>query len=129
MPSEKEDFADFLDTDFTKEYFVFLHDAQIIGCGGIFVDPGKNSAGLAWGMIDAAWQSKGFGKQFTIFRLKLLKERYPGYLYRIDTSQHTEGFYEKLGFKTVSVEPEGYGPGMDKHIMETRDFILNLPYA
>jgi hypothetical protein len=32
--------------------------------------------------------------------------------------QHTVGFYERLGFRTVRIDPEGYGPGLDRCEME-----------
>ena len=33
---------------------------------------------------------------------------------RLDTSQHTRGFFERWGFTAASVTPNGYGPGLDR---------------
>jgi predicted GNAT family N-acyltransferase len=35
----------------------------------------------------------------------------------LQTSQHTVGFYERLGFAAVSVEPDGFAPGIDRIVM------------
>ncbi|QYU67682.1 hypothetical protein J4558_22715 [Leptolyngbya sp. 15MV] len=33
--------------------------------------------------------------------------------FMISTSQHTEGFYQKLGFETIEHIPDGFAPGID----------------
>lgn len=33
---------------------------------------------------------------------------------RLDTLPSTAPFFERFGFEAVSVEPNGYGPGMDR---------------
>jgi len=32
----------------------------------------------------------------------------------IETSQHTRGFYEGLGFRLTALVPDGFGPGIDR---------------
>ncbi len=33
---------------------------------------------------------------------------------RLDTSQHTTGFYEKFGFEIIQIIENGYGPNLHK---------------
>ena len=39
---------------------------------------------------------------------------------RLDTSQHTTAFYARFGFETVSVDRDGYAPGLDRCEMVLR---------
>lgn len=110
-------FESFLDQDTEDNYFVVKIDGQIIGCGGIFLDSKSNVGGLSWGMVHADYHGKGIGKAFTQFRIDLLKKTYPSIPYKIETSQHTAEFYEKNGFKTVEIVPDGFSKGIDKYTM------------
>lgn len=92
-------------------------NGEAIACGGIFIDEEKNEAGLAWGMVKGSHHKKGYGKQFTIYRLALLKETWPSATHKIETSQHTEGFYAKMGFRTVRIEKNGFAEGLDIYVM------------
>ena len=40
---------------------------------------------------------------------------------RLDTGQHTTGFYERFGFVIERVTPDGYAPGSHRH-----DMVLTL---
>ncbi|RPD43311.1 GNAT family N-acetyltransferase [Chitinophaga barathri] len=115
---EKPGFVQWLD-DYTDEnpYFVVKENDEVVACGGIFLDGELNEAGLAWGMVRASHHKQGYGKQFTLYRLALLRETWPGSVHKIETSQHTEGFYAKMGFRTVAIEKDGFAAGIDKHIM------------
>jgi GNAT superfamily N-acetyltransferase len=115
---EKKDFEEWLDSGALKDYFVLLLDGEAIACGGIFFEPERRTAGLSWGMVHATYHGKGYGKLFTGFRVGLIRQKYPGFRCVIDTSHHTEKFYEKFGFRTVSIEQDGYAPGLHKHWME-----------
>jgi GNAT superfamily N-acetyltransferase len=117
-PEELQLFADFLDHDIEDDYYVVQEDGLVLACGGIFLDEGTDEAGLSWGMVHAEHHLKGIGKLFTQYRIDLLKKVYPGKNYKIDTSQHTAGFYEKNGFKTVGIVPDGFGKGIDKYMMK-----------
>lgn len=37
-----------------------------------------------------------------------------GHAVELDTSQHTRGFYERVGFRVERVVPDGYAPGLDR---------------
>ena len=36
----------------------------------------------------------------------------------VNTSQHTAGFFERFGFRTLSVRPDGFAPGLHHHHLE-----------
>ncbi|MFZ9029601.1 MAG: GNAT family N-acetyltransferase, partial [Crocinitomicaceae bacterium] len=71
---ELEEFTTWLDTGQTDTYYVVKTDGQIVGCGGIYLDPQNNKAGFAWGMIHQDFHNKGLGKAFSEFRVKKIKE-------------------------------------------------------
>jgi predicted GNAT family N-acyltransferase len=115
---EKSGFLEWLDghTD-DNPYFVVKDNDEAIACGGIFLDAERNEAGLAWGMVHGRHHKRGYGKQFTLYRLALLRETWPDVVHKIETSQHTEGFYAKMGFRTVKTEKNGFADGIDKYTM------------
>jgi len=115
---EKQGFIDWLDLPDRDAYYVVELDQRIVACGGIFHEAGKNNAGLAWGMVDGSMHKQGIGSRFTRFRLDLLQEKFPGYIHCIETSQHTEAFYQRMGFVTKHITPDGFAPGIDKYDME-----------
>ncbi|MDR2238564.1 MAG: GNAT family N-acetyltransferase [Chryseobacterium sp.] len=116
-PEELPLFESFLDQYTEENYFVVKTEGKVIGCGGVFLDEKSNRAGLSWGMVHAAYHGKGIGKIFTQYRIDLLKKIYPALPYTIETSQHTAGFYQKNGFRTVEIVPDGFSTGIDKYIM------------
>lgn len=119
-PEERQLFIDWLDNGTAADYYVVESNGQIIACGGIYLDQRNNEGGLSWGMVHAAWHKQGIGKQFAQHRIELLKTTYPARVYRIETSQHTAPFYEKLGFKTVEITKDGFGDGLDKYNMQLK---------
>ena len=38
----------------------------------------------------------------------------------LNTSQHTEGFYLRFGFRTVEIVPDGYAEGLHRYEMRLR---------
>lgn len=115
---ELQPFIDFLDRDVEDNYFVVEKEGQIVACGGIFLEEETDEGGLAWGMVQIDQHKTGIGKMLTVYRLNLLKDVYPGKVYKVDTSQHTAGFYLKRGFKTIEVIPDGFAKGIDKYVMK-----------
>lgn len=115
---ELQPFIDFLDRDIEDNYFVVEKDGLIVACGGIFLERDTDEGGLSWGMVEASLHKTGIGKMLTEYRLDLLKEVYPDKGYKVDTSQHTAGFYLKRGFKTIEVIPDGFAKGIDKYVMK-----------
>lgn len=117
-PDELQLFEAFLDHDIEDNYYIVKDNGHILACGGIFLDKKTDEAGLSWGMVHAEHHLKGIGKLFTQYRIDLLKKLYPTKAYKLDTSQHTAVFYEKNGFNTVGIIPDGFGKGIDKYIMK-----------
>lgn len=116
-PHERELFAAFLDRP--RGDFRVLRDDEraIIGCGGVMVDE-DGTASMVWGMIAPPHQGTGFGWWMALERLSWIAAMPEARRVIMDTSQETAGFYVKLGFRTVSVQPDGYGPGLHRHDLE-----------
>lgn len=117
-PQELQLFEHFLIHDSEEYYYVVFEDQELLACGGIFLEDKTDQAGLSWGMVHSKYHGRGIGKYFTEYRLQLLKKMNPEQTYYIETSQHTAGFYEKIGFTTEHVFADGFGKGIDKYLME-----------
>lgn len=110
---EEPGLYDFL-RDHAEDYYVIETRGDVIGSGGIaYNDIDPPTVSLCWGMVSKDHLGTGLGKLLTEFRIKLAREKYPNVPLTIGTSQHTEGFYKKFGFRTVEHTPDGFGPGID----------------
>ena len=111
-PEERIEFAEFLDRlSPTDEYYVGTLQQRVVACGGLARDQGCGV--LCWGMVRRDYHSRGLGNELTVFRLERLKSLDNIDLIKIETSQHTQGFYAKQGFHVTRVEKGGFGPGID----------------
>ncbi len=110
-PAEEPGLRDFL-TNASDDYFVAEINEQIIGAGGLALNPDE-TVSLCWGMIRSDLIGKGLGRELTEFRIQKAGESYANLPLVISTSQHTQGFYEKFGFRLVEHTPDGFGPGID----------------
>lgn len=120
-PLERDDFQRYLRRQApTASYLVVEHEGSIIACGGLEVQIHANSVGLVWGMVRRDFHGKGVGRLLTSERLRKARELPEVHRVVIDTSQHTKGFYEKLGFTTVNITADGYEPGLDRYDMILR---------
>ena len=119
-PIEEPGLRDFLAGERREDYFVAEIGGEVIGAGGIALNEDE-TVSLCWGMIRSDYLGKGLGLELTEFRIQKTREKYAGLPLVISTSQHTQGFYEKFGFRLVSHTPDGFGPGLDicKMRMET----------
>lgn len=113
-PEEREQFRHYLGTLDPAHYLVLLLADQIVACGGLDVDRAQHQATLSWGMVDRGFHRAGLGTRLTEARLALARSL-PG-IDRIVliTSQHTHAFYERFGFQTISVTPDGIAKGLDR---------------
>jgi len=96
----------------STEYVVMENDGEIIGSGGIALN-GDDTVSLCWGMIRSDFIGKGLGKRLTEYRIDLSQKRFGDLPIVISTSQHTQGFYEKFGFKLIECILNGFAPGLD----------------
>jgi ribosomal protein S18 acetylase RimI-like enzyme len=112
-PSERASFEAFLDA-VDCAYFVMEHESRVAGCGGYALSEDKSIASLVWGMVRSDLHRLGLGRFLLLFRLRRISQTTGVPLVRLGTSQHTVAFFEKQGFKMVSVQKDGYAPGMDR---------------
>lgn len=110
-PGEESGLRDFLEK-FSDDYYVCEIDGDIVGAGGIAVNADQ-TVSLCWGMIREDHLGTGRGRALTEFRINKAREKFGGLPLVISTSQHTQGFYERFGFRLTEHTPNGFGPGID----------------
>ena len=113
-PSERDEFCDYIRYNADRaNYLVGELDGKVIACGGIFIDT-QNAAGFfAWGLVRSSHHRQGIGSKLTQRRMEMARELGIKALH-LDTSQHTQGYYEKLGFVATDTTPDGYGVGLHR---------------
>lgn len=119
--SERRDFERFLARQATEwQYLVLERAGRIVGCGGLAIEKDGLTASLCWGMIDRDLHRTGLGRILAEARLRLAAIT-PGIVrVRLDTSQHTQGFYALFGFEVLNITQDGYGSGLDRWDMLLR---------
>jgi hypothetical protein len=110
-PAEEPGLRDFLG-EYPSDYYVMLLAGEIVGSGGIALNENQ-TVSLCWGMVRADHLGNGLGRELTEFRIQKALEKFGDLPLVIETSQLTEGFYERYGFATWEHTPGGYGPGID----------------
>ena len=111
-PVEEPGLRSFLADVRCEHYYVGEIDREVIAAGGIALNENQ-TVSLCWGMVRAEYLGTGLGRQLTEYRIERSKEFFGGRPLFISTSQHTQGFYEKFGFRLTKHEPDGFGPGID----------------
>lgn len=114
VPPEREQFAAFLDALPGPYLVVEDEDGTVLGCGGYVVAPGTTTADLCWGMVRMERHGTGLGRLLFDARLARVRADAGVQAVALNTSQHTAGFYERRGFRTELVTPDGYAPGLDR---------------
>ncbi len=94
------------------DYFVAEIDGEVVGSGGFALNDDE-TVSLCWGMIREEHLGTGLGKKLTQYRITQAREKHGDRPIVISTSQLTQGFYEKFGFRMTSHKPDGFGPGID----------------
>ncbi|HYJ80835.1 MAG TPA: GNAT family N-acetyltransferase [Longimicrobiaceae bacterium] len=121
VPPEREGLGAFLDA-LPGPYLVVEDDAGVmVGCGGYAINADA-TADLCWGMVVRELHGTGLGRLLLRARLDRIRADPAVAAVALNTSQHTRGFYERLGFVTEQVLPDGYAPGLDRC-----DMRLTLP--
>jgi N-acetylglutamate synthase-like GNAT family acetyltransferase len=123
-PSELPQFETWLDKEIKNElqgtslyYYVLEKSGKVIGCGGFYLDPERNKAGMIWGMVSHAYHGSGFGRRLLEFRMQKIQSLSPQAQIMLDTSQHSCLFFKKIGFKITSVTKDFYGKDLDRYDM------------
>jgi ribosomal protein S18 acetylase RimI-like enzyme len=117
-PAERPEFEQFLGAP-NCPYFVLEHNGAIAGCGGYAVES-DTLASLVWGMVSPHFQGQGAGRFLLMFRLREITRLAGVESVRLATSQHTVGFFERQGFKVVSVHKDGCAAGLDRIEMKKK---------
>lgn len=114
-PEERAEYSEFLQSLVLKRpYLVLRQGDEVVGCGGLKVIAQEKTAFLSWGMVARHYHGKGVGRFLAEARLDLARSIAEVETVTLNTSQHTRGFYEKLGFTATKVTPNGYAPGLDR---------------
>jgi ribosomal protein S18 acetylase RimI-like enzyme len=104
--------------DMPCTYLVLVDErGAIIGCGGYDVDANTGTAVLTWGMVHREHHRRGLGALLLRERLARIAADPRAHAVRLDTSQHSRGFFERFGFEVVAHTPDGYAPGLDRYEM------------
>ncbi|MBS1773146.1 MAG: GNAT family N-acetyltransferase [Bacteroidetes bacterium] len=100
-----------------EHFYVLEHDGAVVGCGGFYIPEAKPVANMVWGMIHRDYHKHGLGKALFQYRVQQIQKLYPHCSIILDTTQHTYGFFEKLGFKVTQITNDAYGPGLNRYDM------------
>jgi ribosomal protein S18 acetylase RimI-like enzyme len=114
---ERENFSKYLDENSDGYSVIEDSDGKPIACGGYAIGLDGGVATLCWGMVDKAWHGHGLGRLLLTQRLSTLARFLQMKLIRMDTSQHSVGFFMKWGFKTYRITRNYYGPDLHRHEM------------
>ena len=119
LDAERPEFRAFLDA-LPGPYLVIEVEGRVVACGGHAVGKERPVADLCWGMVRRELHGHGFGRLLTEARIEQAA-REPGVdTIALNTSQHTEAFYQRLGFRTVEIVRDGYAEGLHRHEMRLR---------
>jgi predicted GNAT family N-acyltransferase len=111
-PGEEPGLRTFLTDDRSAHYFVGEINGDVVAAGGIALNDDQ-TVSLCWGMVRSDHLGTGLGRKLTEFRIAKACEIFGSLPLVISTSQHTQGFYEKFGFRLIEHTPDGFGPGID----------------
>ncbi|HVR53850.1 MAG TPA: GNAT family N-acetyltransferase [Pseudorhodoferax sp.] len=109
--SELPEFEEFLARS-TQDYFVAQRGAAVLACGGCYARDGVGY--LSWGMVARAHHHATIGTALLVWRVDRLFSQPDISEIRIDTSQHTAGFFARHGFRTTRQLAHGFGTGIDQ---------------
>lgn len=116
-PHERAEFAEFL-AQSTDPYFVVVDaQGQVIGCGGYYIMHERAAAGLTWGMVYNHRHRQGVGRFLLIARLQRICQEPAVTHVLINTSQHSYGFFAKVGFVVEAIVENGFAEGLDEYKM------------
>jgi ribosomal protein S18 acetylase RimI-like enzyme len=115
-PTEKPDFEAFLKED-KEVYDVLLLEDKIVGAGGYGIEK-LEEARICWYMIHSDSHKRGLGKLFLEEHLQRIKADKKFKKVTLMTSQYTDVFYEKLGFKTSYTKKDFWADRFDLYFME-----------
>jgi N-acetylglutamate synthase-like GNAT family acetyltransferase len=116
VESERGEFERFLD-ELPGPYYVMEDGGRVVACGGFAGSPESTTADLCWGMVMHDRQRAGLGRSLTQHRIDEVRKQGVFTDVMLRTSHDTEKFYERLGFTTEKVVPNGIAEGLHRHEM------------
>ncbi len=119
-PAEQQDLLHYLDTK-VEDYFVYEEQSKILGAGGINYILGDHLARISWDLVTPEMQGKGIGKALMHHRIKHINRKPNIQMISVRTSQLAYKFYEKFGFKLVSVEKDYWAKNFDLYQLEMKN--------
>ncbi len=116
-PEEEEGFDQYLDHG-TEDYFVICVDDVPVGCGGINYEDEKTTGIISWDMIHPDFQKQSLGSRLLQYRIDKLKAMPDIRKIIVRTSQLTDRYYQKMGFKLLNVVENHWAEGYHLYLME-----------
>ncbi len=114
---EEADFIRYLKSELEDYFVVFIQD-EIVACGGINYDLANNLAIISWDIVHPKYHGKSIGKRLLAYRINNIRSNKSVSKIIVRTSQHTFGFYEKVGFKLKLIDEDFWAEGIDLYQME-----------
>lgn len=116
-PHERAEFAEFLVKSADPYFVVVDQQGGIMGCGGYYLNRDRAAAGLTWGMVDSRLHRQGVGRFLLLARLYRIAQEPAITTVFINTSQHSYGFFAKVGFVVAAIIENGFAEGLDEYKM------------
>ncbi|MEQ8908732.1 MAG: GNAT family N-acetyltransferase [Vicingaceae bacterium] len=118
-PEERKPFLDFLQEGVNGQelYEVLELNGSVIAAGGYRIEkPGD--ARICWLMVERSQHQKGWGKCLLEGQMKRIEDSEHFNMISLMTSQHTDEFYEKMGFVRTDYKEDYWAKGMHLVMME-----------
>ena len=123
LPEERIQFERFLD-QLPGPYFVVVEGDDLTACGGYATGRVKGEADICWTIVRRDRHARSIGSILLTTIVSEILGLENVHAVRLETSQHTRAFFERLGFRAVDVVLNGFGPGLDR--VEMRAAVADL---
>jgi ribosomal-protein-alanine N-acetyltransferase len=139
-PSERESLLNWLQakdegrmayaSNLAEHFYVLELAGRVMGCAGVYIPGDEKLANMVWGMVERDLHKKGLGRELLVYRINIIQKEYPDCAIILDTTQHSYGFFERLGFRVTRITPDFYGPGLSRYdmVMEGWRSDRSLPF-
>ncbi|UTW62855.1 GNAT family N-acetyltransferase [bacterium SCSIO 12741] len=114
---ETHDFEQYLAQN-GDTYFTYWQEQEIVGGTGYYVNESEKSGSITWIFFAPEHTRKGLGRAAVKHCLSLLAKDERVKKHRVTTSQLAHKFFEQFGFKTIRMEKDYWGIGLDLYEME-----------
>lgn len=91
---------------------------EVVAAGGVAVEADGRTGSLCWGIVRRDLHRRGVGDLLLHARLALLAGDPGCTRVRLSTIDATAPFFQRVGFTTTRVDPDGHGAGRDAWEME-----------